>query len=720
MRKLYFLFGIHNHQPVDNFDHVMAEGFEKCYAPLLEGLKKHPGVRISLHHSGSLLEWIQKHKPFYLDIIGELVSRNQVEIMGGGFYEPILPVIPEQDALDQIQRMTDFCRKEFGYIPRGGWLAERIWDPRLPGLLSKAGLHYTVVDDTHFDYAGLMLEKKLGFFMTESRGRTVAVFPIDKVLRYKIPFRMPDEVIAYLRQISDEHGEVGITYADDGEKLGLWPGTHKWVYGEAWLEKFFTALEENASWICMLTFSEYLETFQPTGKIYLPPASYEEMMEWALFTDAADRFHDILTELKESGSYERYKPFIRGGLWNNFLLKYPESNRMHKKMLYVSNKLSLARGRCKDKVQEERLLAPSVELWRGQCNCGYWHGLFGGLYLSHLRHSIYSRLIAADKALDAMSEKQDGWIRVHEEDYDADGENEVIVECEAFAAYIAPSRGGTLVELDLRHFNYNFINTLSRRREAYHRQFTEERTVQTDEGIKDRPTSIHDLERETEEGLMQFLTYDRYERTAFLDRFMPRAITFEEYLEAGLPEYGDFLEGRYLLKSARQDRKKGTAVLEMAREGSITIDGSTCPLSLVKQYKFQTAEPSIEVSWVLTSLSDKPLDFKMGGEINFSLLTDMDEGRYLCLNEDARKIPLHCEGSGEKVKALRIKDEEMGVDVQCRLDEAGAAWWYPVKTVSRSENGLEGTYQGSAVIFLWDFLLPPHKTEKKTVVLKLG
>jgi len=178
---------------------------------------------------------------------------------------------------------------------------------------------------------------------------------------------------------------------------------------------------------------------------------------------------------------------------------------------------------------------------------------------------------------------------------------------------------GALVELDLRHCNYNFINTLSRRREAYHRQFTEEKTVQTEEGIKDRPASIHDLKTETEEGLMRFLTYDRYERTAFLDRFMPPALTLDEYLEAGLPECGDFLEGRYLLKSARQDRKKGVAVLEMAREGSITIDGTAYPLSLVKQYRFQTAEPSIEVSWALKSLSDKPLDFKMGGEVNFSL-----------------------------------------------------------------------------------------------------
>jgi alpha-amylase len=37
------------------------------------------------------------------------------------------------------------------------------------------------------------------------------------------------------------------------------------------------------------------------------------------------------------------------------------------------------------------------ELYRGQCNCSYWHGVFGGLYLGHLRFAVYKHLLAAER-----------------------------------------------------------------------------------------------------------------------------------------------------------------------------------------------------------------------------------------------------------------------------------------------------------------------------------
>src|SRR2546422_9178916 len=67
--------------------------------------------------------------------------------------------------------------------------------------------------------------------------------------------------------------------------------------------------------------------------------------------------------------------FVRGGHWHHFLVKYPESNRMHKTMLALST-LSRRRG---DPPEARRAIG------RAQCNDAYWHGVFGGLYLPHLR-----------------------------------------------------------------------------------------------------------------------------------------------------------------------------------------------------------------------------------------------------------------------------------------------------------------------------------------------
>jgi hypothetical protein len=47
---------IHNHQPVGNFGWVFAEVYDRAYLPMLEALERHPGVRLSLHYTGPLLD----------------------------------------------------------------------------------------------------------------------------------------------------------------------------------------------------------------------------------------------------------------------------------------------------------------------------------------------------------------------------------------------------------------------------------------------------------------------------------------------------------------------------------------------------------------------------------------------------------------------------------------------------------------------------------------
>ncbi len=46
MDRLAFCFGVHNHQPIGNFDHVMVEATERAYRPLLERLDLRPEVRL--------------------------------------------------------------------------------------------------------------------------------------------------------------------------------------------------------------------------------------------------------------------------------------------------------------------------------------------------------------------------------------------------------------------------------------------------------------------------------------------------------------------------------------------------------------------------------------------------------------------------------------------------------------------------------------------------
>ena len=322
MKKINFLFGIHNHQPVGNFDSVFDESFNRCYLPFLEVLEKHPGIRISLHSSGPLWDYAMQKFPNYIKLIQKLVEKKQIELLGGGYYEPLLSILPDRDAVGQIRMMNEFIKKTFGTDVRGIWLTERVWEPHLPEILAKVPVQYTIIDESHFRLAGMTDNHILGFYKTEKCGSSVDIFPINKNLRYYIPFKLPHETTNLLREVANENPTC-ITYADDGEKFGVWPETYKWVFEEKWLHNFFDEIEKNLSWINMPTFSEYLDSNSASGRIYLPTASYEEMMEWALPAEAALRYKKVVKEIEVMGKKEEYSAFIRGGIWSNFLAKYP-------------------------------------------------------------------------------------------------------------------------------------------------------------------------------------------------------------------------------------------------------------------------------------------------------------------------------------------------------------------------------------------------------------
>ena len=162
MNKIHLSLAIHNHQPVGNLDHLFRDAFTKAYIPLLDHLERHPLIRVCLHYSGTLLEWMTAHAPEILERLRLLIERNQVELLSGGFYEPIFMALREPDITGQITMMNTFLERYLGCKPRGIWLAERVWDPVLPRLIAAAGLSYTLLDSTHLLHAGIPLNRSMG------------------------------------------------------------------------------------------------------------------------------------------------------------------------------------------------------------------------------------------------------------------------------------------------------------------------------------------------------------------------------------------------------------------------------------------------------------------------------------------------------------------------------------------------------------------------------
>ena len=394
---------LHNHQPVGNFDGVFEGAFQDSYRPFLDVLEDYQHIKLVLHNSGSLLEWLEEHRPEYIDRVKGFVDRGQIEILGGPYYEPILAAIPRRDRVGQMRAYSQHLEELFGQPVRGMWMPERVWEQNFAADIAEAGIEYTIVDDSHFRGAGVSPEQLFGYYLTEDEGRLLKVFPIAERLRYTIPFADPPETVDFLRGVAERTPGAIAAFGDDGEKFGVWPETKKHVYEDGWLRRFFDLLSENREWINVCTLAEAVDSTPPLGRVYLPDSSYREMTEWALPTRQQQEYQEAIKHIQESnGDWDSLRQFTRAGYWRNFLVKYPESNEMYCRMREVSRRLDALADSSSARRHPDLLREAQTELYRGQCNCPYWHGAFGGLYLPHLRNAIFRHLIAADNAVEKL------------------------------------------------------------------------------------------------------------------------------------------------------------------------------------------------------------------------------------------------------------------------------------------------------------------------------
>ena len=645
MDKLNFLLAIHCHQPVSNFGIVFSQAYEQAYLPFIEVLERHPGVNISLHYSGALLDWFKDTHPKFLKRIKKLVKTGQVEILAGGYYEPILSLIPQSDAQEQIQMLRKRIKDSFSYNASGCWLTERVWEPNIPSILNSAGIDWTIVDDSHFKSAGLKPQELSGYYVSEENAKPLAVFPASEKLRYFIPFKTVEQGLEYLKDLNEDPGINCVCYADDGEKFGHWPGTNKWVFEERWLDNFFTALEQNSSWLKTQTFSQYMDENSPTDRIYLNCASYREMMEWS------------------------------GGYYRNFLLKYEEANWMHKRMLKVSRQLNDLTAKLPKQATSNKAVRISEAkklLYMAQTNDAYWHGVFGGLYLNHLRSSIYSNLIEAEKLINNSNN-----LNLDTLDLDCDGRKEIVISSGSLNCVFSPHRGASLMELDYKPKSVNIINTLRRRQEGYHQKI-KQNLVDAGQN-QSQPQSIHDVARIKQGGIDErSLVYDLFPRHCCLDHFLERDITLDEFCSCKYEELGDFTQGQYSLKS--QKKTKASLRLEFFKSGSLRQQ------AVKVKKRVSLCDNNLTLNYTIKNTSSDSLRNLFGIEFNFSVY------------DKRLSLGANCK---HHTDYFQIRDIWNQINLEFKSSKPGSVWHFPVQTVSDSENGIEKSYQELCVFFNW-------------------
>ncbi len=699
--RISLALALHNHQPVGNFGWVFGDVHDQAYRPMLDALDRHPGVRVALHYTGPLLDWMRAERPEFLDRLHALVERGQVELLGGGYYEPVLASLPERDRVGQLERMADEVKRIAGRRPRGAWLAERVWEPDLPTSLATAGYGWTILDDNHFRAAAIPEERLWGPYTTDDQGHLLTVFGTEKGLRYRIPFGDVDDVIAYLRDHATEEGDRLGTMGDDGEKFGSWPTTWEHCWGATrWVDRFFEALEANAGWLTTVTPSDWLDRNAPIGRVYLPTDSYAEMGEWALPPDDGRAFAEILHRAEVAAAPE-YR-FLRGGFWRNFQVKYREINDLHKQMLRASAKVAaMPAGPAR--------AAALDHLYQGQSNDCYWHGLFGGIYISHMRLATYEHLIAAEDAADraarAAGEPADG-VRV--EDLDLDGVPEVVLATEGQVVAVKPSEGAGIGAWDVRAVRHALAAVLRRRPEASHAALVEhERRLASRGGpepVAEGVGSIHDRVTAKEAGLAARLHYDAYERRSGLVHLFAPGTTAAAFARAEAADLADVADGPFVLAATGSAAGAGTA--RLVRDGTARTPAGDLPVRVEKTIVAggDRRAPTLALEVRVENRGTGPLEATLAVEWATTMLGGGgNPAAWYVLGGD--RLAHDGTASRATVSGVRAGNDFIGIEVATRVEPAAEAWISPIETISNSEAGFERVYQGSALVLAWPIAL---------------
>ncbi len=669
-RPVSLLFGIHAHQPVGNFPEVIADAHLRCYRPFLNILYRYPDFHFAVHFSGWLLDYLMEQYPEDIDLLKKMVARGQVELFGAGDTEPVLAVIPYRDRIGQIETFSKKLKKKLGHRPNGAWLTERVWESTVVPSLVDCGIRYVIVDDYHFLCAGKKASELNGFFTTEEDTRNLDIFPISEALRYKLPFSPASEAVDYIASLADGNtantNNVAV-YFDDIEKFGIWPETYEWVYEKGWLEQFIQGVLASPK-IVSQHYRDYHTAEKSRGIVYLPTTSYSEMNEWTLPAETANAYADLIDEAKNNGWFEQKKAFLRGGIWKNFFSRYPESNWMHKRMLGLSARLAALPKQLRTNEMQQKL-------YESQANDAYWHGLFGGLYLPHLRRAIYNDMVALEAMLDACTPRPDFF----SEDTDFDGIDEVYLQNGTVQAVFKLDSNACIFELDAYQLNHNFGDTLRRQKEHYFRKIqpgqdnpsNQDEHHNDDNGI----ASAHDRIHFKHIINANDMKADDHPRSLFIDRFNDAFLCYQK---------------------------------ESLNTGQISFKSAAHPLPVHKQ--FILSENKLQVSYQF----DNQTDGIFSTEINLAMPScDGPGGRYI----HNGKIP---GGFGHLFKLddmteITLDDTTLGGHIVLSASVPAVMSAQPHFSVSQSESGFEKIMQAVSLKLEW-----PVKKQQLVITLRIN
>lgn len=693
MKSISLIFGTTNSLPVGTPSQEFERVYQRIYKPFLRVLYNMPNVPLTLHYSGTLLTWLDASHSEFTDVLGEMVQRKQVEMLGGGFWDPVFSLIPRQDSLGQIEGLTTFLRKRFGRRPRGAWITEQVWEPFLASTLKNSGIEHIFLDDHHFKVAGLHSEELVKPCLTEDQGKVVVVFPVRRSLEEHIGVTPPETVLEKIRSLATDDGMGVVSMMYDGRRYANGSALSHPEYDDRWLERFLTLAQKESDWLTLTTPVRYLKPGLPRRRAYFPATSHDDMMLWTLNPQRQRTLLHVRSVLNGSDEDDGY---LAGGFFRDFLTRYPESNMLYAKMQYTHVLVNQIRG---DKYRKQ---AAREELWKGQSHTAYWHGAAGGIYHNHLRKAVYRSLIEAEKV---TREKGIFIPSIVSVDYDMDGLDEYLYQGQEMNAYVH-REGARLVELDYLPVPWNYMDVMSRHMERYHEELGDD------------------------------TAFDRYTRRSFIDHFFSSDSTIQQFDRMQHVEYAEV----YTCMFSVEEYNSTGNYLTLDCEFDLKTESGVHRMKIRKRFHFGDSTVSVEI--LIENLSTGPVEGSYGCELNLGFVSDqVDSLRVHVFPESdpaiARKTLLRRNRSEQNSQAAHTEvgpamqvlsqagtiiyeDLVNRIDLSVSFQHPADAWSLPVITHSMHENHLDSIYQGSTLVPRWRFQLQAGESVQYGVSVKMG
>jgi len=668
MSKVKLIFGTCNAVPSGESDLRFEDAYQKAFKPFITAVYNHPEILTTLYYTGSLLKWLEKKHPEFHMVLGELINRKNTEILSGGYWEPMLPLIPMSDKVGQIELMTTYLRKKFGRRSHGGWITAQLWEMHLASSLYASGIDYVFLSERAFP-------RVPGFrpnapVIAENQGKTILVFPVMDSLTDQFLKSSPEHILESLEELEAKRDrEVVATLILNGLTFGI-DNPHTICYEQKWLERFFDAVIRAKDWLECVHPGRYLRNNDlPRKKVYIPEPTYDALMLWSREEKSDQENPESVSNSSNAKGSESNRDIPKAS-YRDFLAKYRESGLLYAKMMYVGILSNQLRG---DKYRKRNA---KEELWRGQEHYAYWHGPSGGIYNNRLRHNTYRALIEAEKA---TRERGIFKAALTSLDFDMDGNKEYLYNGLNFNAYIHPV-GGVLFELDYLPVSRNYLATFSKYREDYHSKETVE------------------------------CGYDFYPRHAFLDHILDPNEKLADFERGFYRKLADFPIKKYQTLDLERDPPKVSFVCNSMLNKK--------EFNICKTFSFRRG--SLIVDYKFTNLSRGAITFLWGSELNLAL-SENAQMRSIFLNADEPSNDgVQERGSDEGIDSWIVLDREHNVLMIFQLSETAELWRSTVSVDYRVGSKLLRDYQSNLFMPRWLINLAPEASKSFRITMRIG